>query len=273
MTTFFDGTVGAGGHAARILTTHPEMQRYMACDRDSMALKLAKEALAPWNEKMDWIHGRYSRFANYLAERDLPQVEGILLDIGLSSMQLRDVTRGFSFQTDSPLDMRMDVRSSLTAAEIVNRYSEKELARLFVEYGEEPRFRQAAKAIVEARKRAPITTTMQLIDVIRPVVKRGKLHPATLIFQALRIEVNDELGELRHALTTMVEHLAPGGRIGVISFHSLEDRIVKCFFKERAAAQQIRIVTKKPLVAARAEVRHNPRARSAKLRVAERRGS
>ena len=205
----------------------------------------------------------------YLQQRKIASVEGALFDIGLSSMQLRDETRGFSFQLESPLDMRMDLRTSLTAAEIVNRYGEKEVARLFSEYGEEPRFRQVAQAIVQARRKKPIETTAQLIEVIRPVVKKGKNHPATLVFQALRIEVNDELGELKQVLATTVHHLSPGGRVAVISFHSLEDRIVKWFFREEEKAGRVRVMTKKPISATRLELRQNPRARSAKLRVAE----
>ncbi len=266
---FFDGTVGGGGHARRILADHPELTLYLACDRDPIALRLSQTVLAPWKDKIEWVHGSYSRFTEYLDERGITSIDGALFDLGLSSMQLRDEERGFSFQAESPLDMRMDLRSSLTAGEIVNRYGEKELARIFAEYGEEPRFRQAAKAIVEARKRRRIETTSQLVEVIRPVVKKGKLHPATLVFQALRIEVNDELGELKRALLAVAHRLAPQGRIGVISFHSLEDRIVKWFFRDEAAAGRLQLITKKPLVATRDEVRRNPRARSAKLRVAE----
>ena len=266
---FFDGTTGAGGHASYLLGAHPEIERYLACDRDPVALSIAKEKLKEWGKRVDWIRGPYSDLALYLEKRKIPCVQGVLLDVGLSSMQLAAGERGFSFQQEGPLDMRMDPNSRLTAEEIINVFSEKELARIFYEYGEETRSRQVAKAIVEARRKHRIRTTGELVELIRPIVRRGKLHPATLVFQGLRIAVNDELGELRKGVDAAMEKVCSGGRIGVISFHSLEDRIVKEAFREGERKGILRRIGKKPLVAQREEVRSNPRARSAKFRVAE----
>ena len=266
---FFDGTTGAGGHASQILRAHPEIERYLACDQDPVALSIAREKLKEWGTKVDWIQGPYSKMASYLDKRKIPCVQGVLLDVGLSSMQLAAGERGFSFQQEGPLDMRMDPHNPLTAEEIINSYSEKELARIFFEYGEETRSRQVAKAIVEARRRQRIRTTGELVQLVRPIVRRGKLHPATLVFQGLRIAVNDELGELRRGVEAAIKRVCSGGRIGVISFHSLEDRIVKEAFREGERQGLLRRVGKKPLIADREEVRSNPRARSAKFRVAE----
>lgn len=177
---FFDGTVGAGGHAAAILKAHPEIERYIGCDRDPRALQIAKETLEPWGKKVELIRGSY---AELLLEQRAG-FDGFLIDIGVSSMQLDERERGFSFMGDAPLDMRMDPEGELTAEEIVNRYGEVELARIFFEYGEERRSRQVAKAIVVARKKRRIRTTGELVEIIKPVATRGRLHPATLVFQA-----------------------------------------------------------------------------------------
>ncbi len=259
---FFDGTLGAGGHAKGIIEAHPEIERYIGCDRDPRAHALAKETLKPWLKKIEFIQGNY---ADLIAGAE-EEFDGFLIDIGVSSMQLDEKERGFSFQSDAPLDMRMDPEGELTAFTVVNRYSEKELARVIFEYGEETRSRKVAKAIVEARKRRAIRTTRELVDIIAPVATRGRLHPATLTFQAIRIEVNDELGQLKRGLEAALKKMSPGGRIVVISFHSLEDRIVKQTFK---GAKGVRILTKKPLVPKMDEMRANPRARSAKLRAVE----
>jgi 16S rRNA (cytosine1402-N4)-methyltransferase len=193
--------------------------------------------------------------------------DGILLDLGFSSAHLQDASRGFSFLAQGPLDMRYDPSQDLTAETIVNTWSEDELARIFRVYGEELKARRFAKAIVKERAQHPLKTTTQLADVIEQEVGyRGKIHPATQVFQAIRIAVNDELGELERALPDLADLLKPGGRIAIISFHSLEDRIVKTFFH---TCDQLVAITKKPVVATKTEIKQNPRARSAKLRVAE----
>lgn len=259
---FFDGTLGLGGHARKIIEAHPEIERYIGCDRDPRAHSLAREALKPWLKKVELIRGNY---ADAIAQVE-GGLDGFFIDIGVSSMQLDEKERGFSFQGDAPLDMRMDPEGELTAFVVVNRYSEKELARIIFEYGEETRSRKVAKAIVEARRRRPIRTTRELVDVIAPVATRGRLHPATLTFQAIRIEVNDELGQLKRGLEAALKKMSSGGRVAVISFHSLEDRIVKQTFRE---AKGVRILTKKPLIPKADEMRANPRSRSAKLRAVE----
>lgn len=262
---FFDGTLGAGGHARAILEAHPEIERYYGCDRDPKALEIAEKNLEPWGEKVELIRGPYGDADRYLKSAGC--VDGFLIDIGVSSMQLDERERGFSFMGDAPLDMRMDPDGDLTAEEIVNRYPETELARIFFEFGEERRSRQVAKAIVTARKKRKIRTTAELVEVVKPVATRGRLHPATLVFQALRIVVNDELGELERGLLAGIDRLCEGGRIAVISFHSLEDRIVKNRFRDEK--QRLKILTKKPIGPSAEEMRANPRSRSAKLRAAE----
>lgn len=266
---FFDGTLGAGGHAQALLEAHPEIERYIGCDRDPTALSLAQKVLAPWKEKIEWIHGDYADLPRYLKERKIAALDGFLIDIGVSSMQLDQRERGFSFMGDAPLDMRMNPEGELTAEIIVNQYPEKELARILYEYGEEHRSRQVAKAIVEARRKKRIRTTSQLVEIVKPVATRGRLHPATLVFQALRIVVNDELGQLEKGLSGAIDHLAPRGRIAVISFHSLEDRIVKNRLRDEK--DRLEVLTKKPIGPSEEEMRQNPRSRSAKLRAAEKR--
>ncbi len=261
--TFFDGTLGAGGHAQALLEAHPEIERYIACDRDPRAHELAEVTLAPWREKVEFVRGSY---ADEVARVD-GSIDGFLIDIGVSSMQLDERERGFSFMGDAPLDMRMDPDGKLTAADVVNRYSEVELARIFHEYGEERRSRPVAKAIVEARRKKKIQTTGELVEIIKPVAQRGRLHPATLVFQALRIVVNDELGQLERGLDAAIHKLAPGGRMAVISFHSLEDRIAKNHLRDAKA--KIKVLTKKPIGPSEEEIRANPRSRSAKLRAGE----
>lgn len=260
---FFDGTVGAGGHAQAILEAHPEVERYIGCDRDPRAHELAEENLAPWLEKVEFVRGSYAEKVAEVAGC----IDGFLIDIGVSSMQLDERERGFSFMGDAPLDMRMDPEARLTAEEIVNRYSETELARIIFEYGEERRSRQVAKAIVEARRKRRIRTTGELVEIIKPFATKGRLHPATLTFQALRIAVNDELGQLQRGLDAAIGKMCVGGRMAVISFHSLEDRIVKNTLRD--AKGKVQILTKKPIGPSAEEMRSNPRARSSKLRAAE----
>lgn len=261
---FVDGTVGAGGHAAALLKAHPEIDIYYAVDRDESALEFARVNLKDFS-CVEFVHANY-------ADIEVEGIDGILMDLGVSSMQLDQSERGFSFMREGPLDMRMDQTARLTAKEVVNRYSEKELGRIFHEYGEEKRWRQAASAIVQARKKQKIETTKQLAEVLRPVLgwQRKHFNPMTLIFQAIRIEVNGELSRLEKALENAVEHLKSGGRLAVISFHSLEDRIVKQTFKRlKDEEKSIAILTKKPIIASDEEVKHNARSRSAKLRVVE----
>lgn len=267
---FFDGTLGAAGHASALLEAHPEIERYIGCDRDPTALELAGAALKPWGEKVELVRGAYAELPRILKEKNISCIDGFLIDVGVSSMQLDQRERGFSFMGDAPLDMRMDPEGELTAEEIVNRYSEAELARILFEYGEERRSRQVAKAIVDARRKKKIRTTKELVEIIKPVATRGRLHPATLVFQALRIVVNDELGQLEKGLKGAIQHTSPGGRIAAISFHSLEDRIVKNVFRD--AREEVLILTKKPIGPSAEEMRANPRSRSAKLRAAERIG-
>ena len=260
---FFDGTLGAGGHAKAILEAHPEIENYIGCDQDPRAHELAAVTLKPWGEKVEIVRGRY---AEKIAEVDRC-LDGLLIDIGVSSMQLDEKERGFSFMGDAPLDMRMDPDGELTAAKVVNRYPEKELARIIFEYGEERRSRQVAKAIVEARRKRPIRTTGELVEIVKWVATKGKLHPATLVFQALRIEVNDELGQLERGLKASIAKMCSGGRLAVISFHSLEDRIVKNTFRD--AKDRVKILTKKPIGPTAEEMKQNRRSRSAKLRAVE----
>jgi 16S rRNA (cytosine1402-N4)-methyltransferase len=274
LTTFFEGTVGAGGHAEAILTAHPEIERFLACDRDPKAHEIAGSRLLSWGKKVEWIRGSYSDLSRFLDERSVETIDGYLIDIGISSMQIDEAARGFSFRFEGPLDMRMDPTAELSAETIVNEYPEKELARIFWEYGEERQSRRAAEAIVKQRKRRRIRTTTELIETVKPVLRWGKIHPATLIFQAIRIAVNDELGELKRGLDVAIERLSCGGRIAVISFHSLEDRIIKhrlksVEYKKKKGEGCLNILTKKPICPSMEEVGSNPRARSAKLRVAE----
>ncbi|MBS0626324.1 MAG: 16S rRNA (cytosine(1402)-N(4))-methyltransferase RsmH [Verrucomicrobia bacterium] len=279
--TFFDGTLGAGGHARAILATHPEIVRYIGCDRDPRAHEEALKTLAPWREKVEFVRGSYSELPDILKEREIGCIQGFLIDVGVSSMQLDERERGFSFRGDGPLDMRMDPSASLTAENIVNQYPEAEIARILFEYGEERRSRQIAKAIVAIRKKRPIRTAAELVKIVEPIVGRGPIHPATRVFQALRIAVNDELGELERGLEAAIEHVSPGGRIAVISFHSLEDRIAKTAFRKhewreakrgREASGSLKILTKKPAIPTAEEIRANARSRSAKLRIAEKIG-
>lgn len=261
---FLDGTLGLGGHAKAILKAHGEIERYIGIDRDLEALEIAKENLSSW-DKVEFFHGNFLEFDRFL-KGDL--VDGFFLDVGVSSMQLEDSERGFSFMTDGPLDMRMDRSLKLTAEDVVNEFPERKLGEIFREYGEEMRWKKIARAIVNERGKRRIRTTFDLKNILSKVCgRRRSLNPATLVFQALRIFVNDELALLKKTLFKAFENLSLGGRIAVISFHSLEDRIVKWAFRESPI---LKVVTKKPVVASLEEVRKNKRARSAKLRVAER---
>jgi len=279
---YVDGTVGAGGHARGILEASAPGGRLLGLDVDRKALAIARKTLAPFRERVTLMQASYDTLLDAMHECDWQAADGIVLDLGVSSMQLDTQERGFSFQGEAPLDMRFNPDSGMTAAELINTAQEAELADLLFSFGEEPRSRKIARLIVQAR---PIRTTTQLADVVKRAYReRLRVHPATRTFQALRIAVNDELACLERALPNALEALRSGGRLAIISFHSLEDRIVKQFFRrlskdeinppytreyevERRAS--LREVSRKPIVPTESEVRSNPRARSARLRVAE----
>lgn len=270
LSTFFDGTLGGGGHAAAILQTHPEIETYIGCDQDSYALQKAKEKLTPWKDKVVFVQENFASILAIAKEQKIPSFDGILMDIGVSSFQLDEAERGFSFQKEGPLDMRMRQDASISAEEVVNEYPERKLGEILRQFGEEPRWKKVAKEIVERRRKQRITTTTQLKEVIERVYpKRGKLHPATLTFQALRIYVNNELGHLERGIKDSISALSEEGIISIISFHSLEDRIVKNLFREKKKEEEVELLTKKPIVPSREECRKNRRARSAKLRAAK----
>ena len=284
---YVDGTLGGAGHSLEIcrsLTTG----RLIGVDRDITALKAARTRLCSHMQKVTLVHGNFEDLDVILDSLSIPQVDGILLDLGVSSPQLDDASRGFSYMADAPLDMRMDRSESLTAYELVNNWPKEELKKILFEYGEERYAPQIAAAIERVRSDHPIETTLELVDVIRGAMPdkalREKQHPAKRSFQAIRIAVNDELGAVSRVMRDAVACLRPGGRLAVITFHSLEDRIVKNAMAEAAKGctcppnfpvcvcgnkPKIEILTKKPIIATREEVEENPRARSAKLRVAE----
>lgn len=287
LSVVIDGTLGAGGHAQAILEQHPEIQYYIGIDQDPHALALASERLKPWSSKLFLRHGNFAQFDEFLKELSLSSANAILVDLGVSSMQLDQAVRGFSFMQEGPLDMRMNPLEELTAADIVNTWSEQELGRIFREYGEEKQWRAAARAIVQARQSRPFVTTKDLKVVLTPVLarfaKKG-IHPLTLVFQALRICINRELEVLETFLPKAIDFLAPGGRLVVISFHSLEDRIVKTEMRLAASDKwdtsgigglfqdkepTVKLITKKPVESGEQEIQQNPRSRSAKLRVVE----
>jgi 16S rRNA (cytosine1402-N4)-methyltransferase len=271
--TYVDCTLGMGGHAEGVLRQLGPKGRLIGFDRDPEAFALAGERLRKVTEEMGTeapeltlIPAAFSSIKEHIAPAS---VDGILADFGVSSLQLDEARRGFSFQADGPLDMRMDTRSGITAEQVVNEMDERELANLIYEYGEERRSRTVARAVVRGR---PVTTTGQLAKLVASVVHttNSPIHPATRTFQALRIYVNRELGEIRDLLEAAPELLKPSGRIAVISFHSLEDRIAKDSFRDGLQRKVWQVLTKKPATAEDEEAYRNPRARSAKLRVAER---
>lgn len=279
----FDGTLGGGGHSEALLQ---HGARVVAMDQDTNALKHATERLKPYAAQFCALRGNFRHFPQIVEETGVSGFDGMLVDIGVSSHQLDDALRGFSFNKEAPLDMRMDTDSPRTAADVVNNEDEAELTRIFNEYGEEQNARRIARAIIKARMARRIETTLQLAEIVAAASpKRGKRHPATLVFQALRIAVNDELAALHEFLAAAPRWLKPGGRLAVISFHSLEDRIVKQTlnhlstpFLDRPEWPEprknpdcvLKLVTRKPVEATPQEVELNPRARSARLRVAER---
>ena len=269
---YIDGTVGGGGHAAAILEASSPDGRLLGIDCDPAALAAAAARLAPYGDRVTLVRGSFREIGQLAATSGFAQVEGVVLDLGVSSYQLDTPERGFSFQAHAPLDMRLDPDAPVTAAHLVNNLPEQELADLIFRYGEERGSRRIARAIVEARQRKPVTTTDELAAIVSRALggQRGRIHPATRTFQALRIAVNDELASLEAALPQVIDLLAPGGRMAIIAFHSLEDRIVKHTLRAEAQAGRLRIITRKPVEASVEEQRTNPRSRSARLRVAER---
>lgn len=285
---FVDCTMGGAGHSRYLLEQSAPKGRLIAIDQDGEACAEGKKRLAEFGGRVEIVQQNFSKLKDILAERNISGVDGIMMDLGVSSYQLDNKDRGFSYMQDAALDMRMNSQSGKTAADILNTYSEDELNNIFWLYGEEKWARRIAKFIVAERAQSPIETTGQLVAIIKKAVPAGARqedqHPAKRCFQALRIAVNDELGVLEKVLPDAVACLNPGGRLCVISFHSLEDRIVKNIFRELAKGctcppqlpvcvcgkkPQIKIISKKPILPSEEEIEENPRARSAKLRVAE----
>ena len=285
---YLDGTLGGAGHSSQIvqrLTTG----RLIGVDRDTVALEAAKQRLAPWMDRVTLVHSNFSEIGSILDDLGLEKIDGMLFDLGVSSPQLDDGSRGFSYMADAPLDMRMNREDGLTAYHVVNEWPREELRRILFDYGEERYAPLIAAAIERKRAEKPIETTMELVDIIRsampPQALREKQHPAKRSFQAIRIAVNDELGSVDRMLAAAVDRLNPGGRLAVITFHSLEDRIVKSAMNQASKGctcppefpvcvcgnkPKVKVLTRKPIVSGKEELDENPRARSAKLRVAER---
>ena len=270
---FVDCTIGLGGHARALL--EGGATRLIGLDRDPAALAIAGETLRPWSDRVELVHADYREIAAVLEARDVTTVDGVLADLGVSSMQLDAEGRGFSFRRDEPLDMRMDTTKGETAADLLARVEESELADVIYQFGEERDSRRIARALVWARQEQPLVTTGQVANIVRRASRsKGwqRIDPATRTFQALRIWVNRELEGLDTFLETTALRLASSARFGVITFHSLEDRIVKHTFRALAQREEpiVRVITKRPVGPGEDEVQQNPRARSAKLRVVER---
>jgi 16S rRNA (cytosine1402-N4)-methyltransferase len=270
---YVDGTLGGGGHALKILERSSPTGRLIAIDRDETAIEWARKRLKPYGGRIIIIHGNFSHLSEILGRLNIGKVDGILLDLGVSYQQLADAARGFSFQSEGPLDMRMDRTQGEPASTLINTLPREKLEGILRGFGEGRWARRIARAIVRHREKAPIVTTTQLSDIISSAVLRPprRIHPATKAFQAIRIAVNDELENLRRAIRDGITLLKSGGRLCVISFHSLEDRIVKQTFRHyEKPLGLITIITKKPISPSKGQIRENPRARSARLRIAER---
>lgn len=286
---YVDATLGSGGHALNLLNSHPGVELLVGIDRDRAAIETATKTLEPFKHKTVLVHANFKDIREVLDEKGIKKIDGIIFDLGVSMSQIKDPERGFSFREKGALDMRMDRSASLTAKELIHTLSESELANLIREYGEERRAKKIARRIKEAQQKSAITTTTELAGIIETAVPAKqphyRIHPATRTFQALRIAVNSELTSLRDALGETIGSVNPGGRICVISFHSLEDRIVKGVFRHWAKScvcprhialcvcnkkSVARVITRKPVLPSSRETAANPSARSAKLRVAER---
>ena len=284
---YVDGTLGGAGHSSQI-AKHLSTGLLIGVDRDPVALKAAGERLAPFGDRVKLVHSNFAEIPQVLKDLGIEKVDGILLDLGVSSPQLDDGSRGFSYMADAPLDMRMDSGDSLSADTVVNTWPQEELKRIFYEYGEERYAPQIAAAICRKRESAPIRTTLELVDIIRsampPAALREKQHPAKRTFQAIRIAVNDELGAVEKIMKDAIPCLNAGGRLAVITFHSLEDRIVKTGMASAVKGctcppsfpvcvcgkkPQVKLISRKPIVSTEEELERNPRARSAKLRICE----
>jgi len=285
---YLDGTLGRAGHSLEIVK-RLSSGRLIAIDRDMTAIEESRKTLEPFMDRVTLVHGNFRDLKSILDGLNIDRVDGMLFDLGVSSPQLDDKERGFSYMADAPLDMRMDKGETLSAYEVVNGWDEQRLRKILFEYGEERYAARIAEAIVKRRQRKPIETTLELVEIIKSAMPaaalREKQHPAKRSFQAIRIAVNDELGSISDMLSDAVDRLRAGGRLAVISFHSLEDRLVKnamqsgekgctcpkdfpvcvCGFKPK-----LKVITRKPITASEEEIRENPRARSAKLRIAER---
>ena len=286
---YFDGTLGGGGHSYEILKRLTGKGILIGVDQDGDAIDAASERLKEFEGKFQLVRSNYSEIETILNDLKISKIDGIVLDLGVSSYQIDNLERGFSYKEDAPLDMRMDQRQLLNAADVVNGYTEEQLIAMLRDYGEERYAKSIAKAIIEARKDRPIATTQELSDIVKNAVPKkyqiAKGHPAKKTFQAIRIEVNNELNILRQTLDKMIEHLNPGGRICVITFHSLEDRIVKLNFRNNenpctcppdfpvcvcGKKSKGKVITRKPIVPSDEEVENNKRSKSSKLRIFER---
>lgn len=289
---YVDGTLGGGGHASLVCSRLSDKGRLVGIDQDADAIKAASERLAPFGDKVTIVRSNYENIASVLSELGIEKVDGIYLDLGVSSYQLDTAERGFTYREDAPLDMRMDQRNTQTAADIVNTYSEMDLFRVIRDYGEDRFAKNIAKHIVRAREEKPFETTGELIEVIKAAipakVRATGGHPAKRTFQALRIELNHELDVLNRSIDTMIDLLNPGGRLSIITFHSLEDRIVKTRFKNNenpcicppgfpvcmcGKKSKGHVVTRKPIVPSDQEIEENKRSKSSKLRVFEKVGA
>ena len=286
---YVDGTLGGGGHAFEVCSRLNEQGRFIGIDQDAAAIEAASERLRDFGEKVTIIRSNYCEMKSRLHEISVDKVDGIVIDLGVSSYQLDTAERGFSYRVDAPLDMRMDQRQQLTAREIVNTYSEADLFRVIRDYGEDKFAKNIAKHIVIERQKAPIETTGQLNEIIRHAIpmkfQKTAGHPSKRTFQAIRIELNRELDVLRESLDDMIEMLNPGGRICIITFHSLEDRIVKSAFRKNenpcicpshfpvcvcGNVSKGKVITRKPILPSEEELEYNSRSKSAKLRIFER---
>ena len=284
---YVDGTLGGAGHSSQIVK-RLSTGRLIGIDRDPVALKAAGERLAPYADRVTLVHSNFCEIAKVLEDLNIDGVDGILLDLGVSSPQLDDAERGFSYMNDAPLDMRMNAEDALSAYEVVNTWSYEELRRILFDYGEERYAPRIADAICRRREQAPIKTTLELVEIIRSAMPaaalREKQHPAKRSFQAIRIAVNDELGSVEKVMRDAPQCLNPGGRLAIITFHSLEDRIVKNGMAEAAKGctcppsfpvcvcgkkPKVKLISRKPIVSGDEELERNPRARSAKLRICE----